>query len=641
MLSAARSPESATTVIRPRIAPPAPPGEPEEPKAPRRWPLWVLAGVIVGALGVAAGIWISRDPSSAPEPTPTATPTQSPTPTPSPTATPTPSPTPTPTATPKPAPTDDVERAVTLHWSLIEQGRYRLAYEALAPGLQARIPSRRMDPGTTPGPPLRRQPRAHRRARSRARHGPRRRRVHAHRGQQRLLHVDRCLRAAVHQRRVADLRLQADPAALLMRIVVQTTAGDRELEVALRNPEATLHDVLHAVLGDGRPGVGRDRRPRGRLRRPRAIDAGPARGRRARAGAGRRRASGRARPLELVVLTGLDAGRDVPARRRPLVDRPRRDQHDRPRRRDDLARATARSSSTRDGAGTLTTSARPTGRYVDGVEVSAEEPAELGPGAVIQLGAVALAVRADATTTGRSGSTCAGTSGRRAPSRSTGRRGWRAPAPPAALEVPSRARRPAAARTSASPRRVGPLVLAVVMVAITKRPALRAVLPAQPGHRRSARYVESKRPQHADKAPGPAEVQRGAARAPGSASARPARVERERRRERTPDPAEVLRRAALPSMRLWERRPEHDDFLSLYAGLGDVAWQPPLDEPRRQAAAEQVADDARGRRAARRAGRASSCPRAVSSASSATGPRRSRPRAACSARRPSTTARPT
>ena len=117
-------------MIRPRIAPGPPPGEPEEPKAPRRWPLWVLAGVIIAALGVAVGIWISRDPSPAPEPTPTATPTQSPTSTPSPTATPTPSPT----------PTDDVERAVTLHWSLIEQGRYRLAYEALAPGLQARIP---------------------------------------------------------------------------------------------------------------------------------------------------------------------------------------------------------------------------------------------------------------------------------------------------------------------------------------------------------------------------------------------------------------------------------------------------------------------------------------------------------------------
>ena len=127
-------------MIRPRIAPPAPPGEPEEPKAPKRWPLWVLAGVIVGALLVAAGVWISRDPS--PAPAPTATPSPSPTPTPSPTATPSPSPTPTPTATPTPAPapTDDVERAVTLHWSLIEQGRYRLAYDALAPGLQARIP---------------------------------------------------------------------------------------------------------------------------------------------------------------------------------------------------------------------------------------------------------------------------------------------------------------------------------------------------------------------------------------------------------------------------------------------------------------------------------------------------------------------
>ncbi|MFN2555888.1 MAG: FtsK/SpoIIIE domain-containing protein, partial [Nitriliruptorales bacterium] len=42
------------------------------------------------------------------------------------------------------------------------------------------------------------------------------------------------------------------------------------------------------------------------------------------------------------------------------------------------------------------------------------------------------------------------------------------------------------------------------------------------------------------------------------------------------DPAEVLRRAIAPSVRLWERRPGHDDFLRLSAGLGDVPWQPPL-----------------------------------------------------------------
>ena len=44
-----------------------------------------------------------------------------------------------------------------------------------------------------------------------------------------------------------------------------------------------------------------------------------------------------------------------------------------------------------------------------------------------------------------------------------------------------------------------------------------------------------------------------------------------------PDLAEVRRRALLPSARLWQRRPDHADFLRLRAGMADVAWRPPLD----------------------------------------------------------------
>src|SRR4051794_39877261 len=38
-----------------------------------------------------------------------------------------------------------------------------------------------------------------------------------------------------------------------MRIVVRAPGGDRDLDVALRNPEATLHDLLHAAFGAGVP----------------------------------------------------------------------------------------------------------------------------------------------------------------------------------------------------------------------------------------------------------------------------------------------------------------------------------------------------------------------------------------------------
>jgi DNA segregation ATPase FtsK/SpoIIIE, S-DNA-T family len=49
-----------------------------------------------------------------------------------------------------------------------------------------------------------------------------------------------------------------------------------------------------------------------------------------------------------------------------------------------------------------------------------------------------------------------------------------------------------------------------------------------------------------------------------------------RLRSGLPDPAEVVRRATAPDPRLWERRPEHEDFLWLMGGLGRVPFRPPL-----------------------------------------------------------------
>ncbi len=53
-----------------------------------------------------------------------------------------------------------------------------------------------------------------------------------------------------------------------------------------------------------------------------------------------------------------------------------------------------------------------------------------------------------------------------------------------------------------------------------------------------------------------------------------------RRREAFPDLAEIDRRATAPDPRLWERRPDHDDFLELTAGLGDVPFSPALSDRR-------------------------------------------------------------
>ena len=51
-----------------------------------------------------------------------------------------------------------------------------------------------------------------------------------------------------------------------------------------------------------------------------------------------------------------------------------------------------------------------------------------------------------------------------------------------------------------------------------------------------------------------------------------------RRREAFPDLSEIDRRATAPDPRLWERRPEHDDFLELSAGFGDVPFAPALSD---------------------------------------------------------------
>jgi DNA segregation ATPase FtsK/SpoIIIE, S-DNA-T family len=59
-----------------------------------------------------------------------------------------------------------------------------------------------------------------------------------------------------------------------------------------------------------------------------------------------------------------------------------------------------------------------------------------------------------------------------------------------------------------------------------------------------------------------------------------------RREELLPDIAETLRRVALPSTQLWQRRPGHEDFLLLRAGIGDVSWSPPITQARGEQPAE-------------------------------------------------------
>ena len=358
-----------------------------------------------------------------------------------------------------------------------------------------------------------------------------------------------------------------------MHVVLRQPEGDRELHVALRNPEATLHDVLRAALVDripetvaidGRAVPASTRVPDAGLHEGAILALAD--------GVPTHPAPAPRTGLELVILTGLDAGRALRVRAgRWSIGR-------------DASNAIALDDETISrthcaldidelGVGTVSDLGSANGTYVDGAEATADQPAEIAPGTVVQLGAVAFELRAavDDRPLGLDLRRHVGPSGAVAFNRPP--RLASAP-PPAPLEVPSEPGDPPPAHFSLATT-VGPLILAVVMVALTRdiRFALFSLLSPLIG---IGTYVESKRRNTKTRATD----QRKYASELGELSGRvreTGRVERMRRRERSPDPAEVLRRAALPSMRLWERRPQHDDFLSLYAGLGDVAWQPPVE----------------------------------------------------------------
>ena len=354
-----------------------------------------------------------------------------------------------------------------------------------------------------------------------------------------------------------------------MRIVVQTRAGDREIEVALRNPEATLGELLHAVLGTEVPAsVAIDERAVPAWWR--VVDVGLHEGATlAPVGEDRRPGGSRQWPLELVVLSGLDAGRvfPLPAGRSTLG----RDAGNTVVLADaSVSRRHCALELDAHGHGTLTDLDSANGTLVDGTTDLA-----LAPGSVIELGALAVAIRVPTDDDRPHGLDlrrhlgAGGTVEFNRPPRLD-----RAPAPPR-LELPSEpseAQKPQFSIAST----LGPLVLAVVMVAIMGDPRFALFALLSPFIAIGS-YVESRRrgtrKSARDQRQYASDLDQFEQRI-GEAAA----LERAQRRDACPDPAEVLRRASLPSVRLWERRPEHDDFLHLCAGLGDVDFNPPVDD---------------------------------------------------------------
>lgn len=121
---------------------------------------------------------------------------------------------------------------------------------------------------------------------------------------------------------------------------------------------------------------------------------------------------------------------------------------------------------------------------------------------------------------------------------------------------------------------VGPLVMAAVLVVVLGNPAFALFALLSP-ILAVGNHLEGRRRQRTG-------GRREAARwrddltSFATALADAAVTELDRRRAMAPDVAAVLRRADLPSTRLWERRPTHDDWLHLRLGTGTKPWTPTI-----------------------------------------------------------------
>ena len=366
-----------------------------------------------------------------------------------------------------------------------------------------------------------------------------------------------------------------------MHVVVGRDGLDPvDIELTLIDPQATVGDLLVA-LGDGTdPGVVLDGRfchgelaldeiglhegalisPGGP---PRDVDA-PA-----------------AAALELRVIAGLDAGRWVALRAGTTITVGRDATCDLQLTDARASRAHLQLTAGAAGGATIADLGSANGTWVEGWRIS--EPVELAPGAVFEAGDVALTVAAtpppvpfDPLRQVAAGGTIAFNRPPR----------LRRPSPPPPLAVPERPptqERPRLSLVSA----IGPLVLGAVMVVVLHSLIFALFMLLSPvlvvggwweQRRTSNRAARGQGHEHAR------ELERF------RHELRAARGEElGRRRAGLPDTAELIHRAKGPDSRLWERRPEDEDFMILSGGLAKLPFRPPLSQPIAPAAeAEQA-----------------------------------------------------
>jgi S-DNA-T family DNA segregation ATPase FtsK/SpoIIIE len=131
---------------------------------------------------------------------------------------------------------------------------------------------------------------------------------------------------------------------------------------------------------------------------------------------------------------------------------------------------------------------------------------------------------------------------------------------------------------------LAPIVMAVVMVAVLRRPQY-AIFAMLSPLMLVGNYVSSRRRLKRDKTSDDV----GHAEAMGRFLAELDESEaalRQLRRSTAPDLAEVARRVELPSNRLWERRSDSRDAMTVRLGVGGMQWDIPVDRSSRSAAAD-------------------------------------------------------
>ncbi len=273
--------------------------------------------------------------------------------------------------------------------------------------------------------------------------------------------------------------------------------------------------------------------------------------------------------LELRVVGGLDAGRRMPLRagvtitvgRDPSADLVLDDAGVSRRHMELIAGAS--------GIVTVTDLDSVNGTWIEGRRIS--EPAALSPGAIFEAGDVALVVA-------EPGATLAFDPLRE--SRGDGT---------AAFNRPPRARRPDTAAPLTLPEQrsapekpqfstvaaVGPLVLGVVMVVVTRNIFFALFMVLSPVLTVGGYFEQRRRVNKTTLGQG-REHQMAVQRFEEQLAER-RDDELKRLRLRLPDVAGVVRRAVGPEPTLWERRADDEDFLLLSAGFAKIPFQPELD----------------------------------------------------------------